>query len=175
MKKFFALFVGLFLYTQTQSFAAQDYLDDIYTVKYWNNPQHITVWVQPGKYQKIAYKAFKDWMKAANGCIRFIDSPTANDANIVIFFSDEARVDSSKTAVGITHYGHQTNRIIIATKMTDRIQMEATILHEIGHALGIMGHTDERNSIMYPNTASFVGRRLGNKDKATIQKMYCRR
>ena len=174
MKSILKLLI-IMLFTAAPAFAAKDYLEDIRVVKYWDEPQNITVWVQPSKYSKLAYDSFRAWMKAADGCIRFVDAKSEQSANIQVYFSDSPRIKGSLNAVGVTSYGKKSQRIIIATRLTTRMQIESVLLHEIGHALGINGHSRDITSIMYPNTGTAAGRRLTNKDAATIQKMYCGR
>lgn len=158
---------------QLPAFSADDYLDEIDFVKYWDEPRNITVWVQPNKYQDIAYDAFRVWMNAANGCVKFVDSNSSKTANIKVLFSDTTRIIGEGNAVGVTQYGIRTQTIIVATKMKSRIDIEVILLHEIGHALGIVGHPNERKSIM--SIASAAGRKLTNRDAATIRRMYCGR
>lgn len=160
--------------SQLPAFSADDYLDEIDFVKYWDEPRNITVWVQPNKYQDIAYDAFRVWMNAANGCVKFVDSNSSKTANIKVLFSDKTRIIGEGNAVGVTQYGIRTQTIIVATKMASRMEIKAVLLHEIGHALGV-GHINDRMSIMYYNTGNAAGRRLTNRDVATIRRMYCGR
>ena len=159
---------------QIPVFSASDYLDEISVVKYWDQPRNITVWVQEHKYQDIAYSAFNAWMRASGGCVRFVDAPSEYNANINVYFVKTSNLDG-ENAIGQTYYYRNSPTIKIATQGFSRLEIETTLLHEIGHALGIQGHTQDRRSIMYPNTNSAAGRRITNKDEATIRRMYCGR
>ncbi len=174
MKVLIKLLLAILLITPAAAFAASDYLGDLDYVMYWDEPRNITVWVQPHKYQNIAYDAFRAWMKASNGCVRFVDAPSEHNANINVYFIDTNYLHGGN-AVGTTTYYHNSPTIKIAVSRYSRIEIESVLLHEIGHALGMQGHSRDIKSIMYPTTASAAGRRLTNKDEATIQKMYCGR
>ncbi len=173
MKSILKLLI-IILFTAAPAFAATDYLDELDKVLYWDEPQNITVWVQPCKYSQIAYDAFIKWMKASDGCVRFVDAPSEHNANINVYFVDVSYLHDGN-AVGTTTYHRNSPTIKIAIKKYSRIEIESVLLHEIGHALGMQGHSKDLKSIMYYSTASMAGRRLTNKDAATIQKMYCRR
>lgn len=178
MKFVIRFLLAILLITPIQVLAATDYLEDISVSRYWDDPQNITVWVQPCKYSKIAYDAFRKWMKAANGCIRFVDAESEQSANIKVYFSNFAQIDESGNRVRhFEHYGKniRAHIIVIYTKQKKRIQIESVLLYEIGRALGMHGYTQETMSIITPNAVRAVRRKLTNKDAATIQKMYCGR
>jgi hypothetical protein len=46
-------------------------------------------------------------------------------------------------------------------------------LHEMGHALGLMGHSDDENDIMYPR-AAFRAEGLSERDRNTLRELYAR-
>ena len=56
-------------------------------------------------------------------------------------------------------------------KFTD-VQLNKIAMHEIGHAIGILGHSDNINDIMYYSTASQRQSTLSSKDVDTVKKIY---
>ena len=49
--------------------------------------------------------------------------------------------------------------------------MRPVILHELGHALGIAGHSPYSSDIMYP-ALNYNTRDLSDRDRGTIIKLY---
>jgi predicted Zn-dependent protease len=50
--------------------------------------------------------------------------------------------------------------------------MKKTCLHEIGHALGIVGHSPSNKDVMFYSNASAVWPALTKRDKATVLRIY---
>ena len=67
--------------------------------------------------------------------------------------------------------------ILVTGRWRDgRIASPATIyevtLHEMGHALGLMGHSDSPADVMWPRVDSRVGEGLSPADRLTLRKLY---
>ncbi|MGY3718262.1 DUF2927 domain-containing protein [Sutcliffiella cohnii] len=60
--------------------------------------------------------------------------------------------------------------ILIATNTTQKVR-ETIILHELVHALGFYGHTDDKTSILYPHATTSVTT-LSDFDKNLIEILY---
>ena len=54
----------------------------------------------------------------------------------------------------------------------DLHDIHAVMLHEMGHALGLMGHSDDRRDIMYPRVSGQAGAGLSDRDRRTLQELY---
>lgn len=160
---------------------AQDYLNELYSANpIIKNP--IKIWVQPHQYSNIVYQSFEEWTRAAGGCLSFKYTSNEKIATIKVYFTNSFQ--SSKTAgvtrlhsvpnkytQGATIYISLINPLTKKPFNTNTLRKIAT--HEIGHALGINGHSSNRNDIMYPDT-SIIGFYTSNRDYATIRRMYCK-
>lgn len=161
------------------SFANNNYLNELTHYAVWKQSQRITVWVQPSPYAPGIYDAFREWMVAGGGCLKFIDSNTEKNANIRVYFVE--RLSGNKA--GVT-YHRSAGKYMVSADITigykdlykDRYlskeEIYAVAVHEIGHALGIMGHSSDRNDIMYPNTNN-IGIHASARDFNTIREFYC--
>ena len=119
----------------------------------------------PPYYTKNVEKALSDW-SARTGFIKFVQAPDKKSANIYISFkdytSDECKgkdcrymvayTDPVITASGVLQRMdltfHKTNPRKVSFSARE---IYNTALHEIGHTLGLMGHSDNSYDIMYSN------------------------
>lgn len=142
----------------------------------------INVYIQSNPFTNIVKSAFDLYNANFNGMISFnyVDSPTTAQINVT-FPARLERADEEQFVAGITNNfssGHniQSSNIKLLTQK-DGIKFSSafvynTALHEIGHALGINGHSDNKADIMYPQTQANVMMTLSARDMATLKIMY---
>jgi predicted Zn-dependent protease len=58
--------------------------------------------------------------------------------------------------------------------VADLHDVYATVLHEMGHALGIGGHSPDPQDIMYPSASATATTGLSERDRATLAELYAR-
>jgi predicted Zn-dependent protease len=51
-------------------------------------------------------------------------------------------------------------------------EIHETVLHEIGHALGLMGHSDDPDDIMFPAVTDRSEMGLSDRDRRTLAALY---
>ena len=51
-------------------------------------------------------------------------------------------------------------------------EIHETVLHEMGHALGLMGHSDDPNDIMFPSVTHRTEKGLSDRDRRTLAALY---
>ena len=142
----------------------------------------INVYIQSNPFTNIVKSAFDLYNANFNGMISFnyVDNPTTAQINVT-FPARLERADEEQFVAGITNNfssGHniQSSNIKLLTQK-DGIKFSSafvynTALHEIGHALGINGHSDNKADIMYPQTQANVMMTLSARDMATLKIMY---
>lgn len=133
---------------------------------------------EDAKYRKMVYDAFAAWSAASNGKLNFRVTNVLLESNINV---DWKRVD--RQALGHCYFNwDNTGRLYgaeVSIGLTDgRIHQEYdndsevyhTILHEIGHAIGL-GHSPYKEDIMY-TPHQYGNSRLSENDKYSVQWLY---
>lgn len=130
------------------------------------------------KYREMVLRALENWSKVSMGKVSFAIVTALAYSQINI---DWKRVD--RQALGYCHFGYDSqNRVysaevqigisdgIIHQEYMSEDEVYHTILHEIGHALGL-GHSPFESDIMYtPHKYGVVN--LSEQDKLTLQWLY---
>lgn len=131
--------------------------------------------------QKYIKKAFDEWDKAFKGFFKFEFTEDKNDANIFIDFDfaldENAKEDqlyvAAQTIPNIE--GRFLKGMVITVNLFDNYgervpddQLYSTIFHEIGHALGITGHSSDYHDLMYIKSSGEITKR----DIDTVKLLY---
>lgn len=140
----------------------------------------VRVWIQPGKYYNTAQNAFSEWYTATSGAVRFTITPSESQGRIKVYFVNKLETaNGNEAGICYSHFSGNamTNaEIYVETKSSagEELPLQKiypVVLHEIGHALGMGGHSDNRNDIMYPNT-NIIGVHTSKRDVNTVKTLY---
>lgn len=116
------------------------------------------------------------WQTATNNGIAFLETTSASAFDIEVSFVKASTLPGS--AIGITYASYdadtlemQTARISVANDLPTLNQELTTCSHELGHALGIGGHSPNDGDLMYyaenGTTTTTV------RDLNTLRTVYC--
>jgi len=130
-------------------------------------------------YNGMVLQAMEQWSRISGGKVTFRVVNTLNESQIDVNWR---RVD--RTSLGHCEYlvnkNHQIYSAeikigisdgIIHAKYNDIDEVNHTIVHEFGHALGILGHSTHNHDIMYvPHQFGVVS--VSPRDEATLRWLY---
>ncbi len=133
---------------------------------------------QDAKYRHFVKQALDEWHKVSNGKVSFVvvDQLLASNVNI-----DWKRVERQALGCCYFHYD-KMNRLysadvaigltegLVHADYMDEGEVYHTILHEIGHAIGL-GHSPFKNDIMYTPHQKGISH-VGPGDRLSINWLY---
>lgn len=128
------------------------------------------------------------WEKATNGRLHFLPVINPQNANILITFEEGTMTDTN-AHVGNAEYimpedqyrKHRLSLVKVSLNTGDaetrrRLQGDALskqfyrmALHELGHAIGIWGHSSDPGDVMF---ARPIAENLSDRDVSTVRKIY---
>ncbi len=176
MKKFaiiiLVIFISLIL-TPNKVFAGQ---------KYWRNPKNLKTYIQPGYGRsELIKKAFRAWSIATKDKVIFYYVNNPQDAQIEVSFGEKIKGTNNPGTAGLTRTRSLGNEmvhaeILIPVKTSSGVELPQemvyiSMLHEIGHALGIINHSTNPQNLMYPSTSK-ADKKITKYDLAELYRIY---
>lgn len=130
-------------------------------------------------YNQMVYDAFDAWNKLSVDKVRFQQVSTLDQSQIDVSWR---RVDRKS----LGHCEYMVNQLsliysaeikigisdgLVHAQYNDMDEVRHTILHEVGHALGLLGHSDGPDDIMYVPHQYGVAK-LSPRDGETLNTLY---
>lgn len=145
------------------------------------------------EFNYILLGAINDWMKASHHKLSYRLVTDPKQADLACTWTDDPAFlhdEGNKVEQGVAQVFAETKpsadgtktilsshvRILVLNRDTGAAltsdDMKKTCLHEIGHALGIVGHSPSNKDVMFYSNASAVWPSLTKRDKATVLRIY---
>ncbi|MBQ4647250.1 MAG: matrixin family metalloprotease [Candidatus Gastranaerophilales bacterium] len=156
-----------------------NYIDDLPEYYTWKKPDKLKVFIKGQAKREILKQAFHKWDYELYQLVNFEYVDQENNADIVCYCVDSI----NSTTAGITKYARTTKGDLVKAEIQISLidpnnnyfndkEILSVTLHEIGHALGIAGHSKNLNDIMYYSTDSYKNGIISKKDVNTMMKIY---
>ncbi|MBX9687165.1 MAG: tetratricopeptide repeat protein [Candidatus Obscuribacterales bacterium] len=140
-------------------------------------------------YFQMLMDAFSIWAKGSDNRLAFSLANDPSQADIICeWTADQNRIMESGRSLegGLTKLSAQAqpggDAAIVKAQMTilthrsgqplSDDEMKKVCLHEVGHALGINGHSSDNHDIMFFSESPSIWPALTKRDKATINRIY---
>jgi len=180
----------LFCLLSNQSFAqSTGYFDQIATAsggrltRFTNLPIKIypgSLEIQNLRFRDDLIFAIKEWEECSSGLVKFEMVASPDTADILISWLNKLDNDYREHPLGIAELQRITDddfHVELQIGLRDPItlqpltssQMRIVLLHELGHAIGLWGHSKEKSDIMYYATSAG---KYTDRDAETIRMVY---
>jgi tetratricopeptide (TPR) repeat protein len=173
----------------------EDYLPDAVqsgTIRFAKERMPIKIYLYPAtavpgykpEYDEIVRQAFIDWQATAPNLLSFTYVPSAEDADITVAWTNDptkmiSAAEGGHAEVVPAQTGILKSDItLLTTKPGSAGEVGANhlkhiVLHEVGHGLGIAGHSPKAADIMYGIVMpTDVVASLSDRDKRTMLALY---
>ena len=144
----------------------------------------VSVYIPDGKYKETIKSAFQTWENGSKGIVSFTYVTNPQKAQIEVSLKN--KIESSATErsyiAGLTKpYYKGINLVKVEVTLLDinpntkqpqtKEKIYATALHEIGHALGMKGHSPNASDVMFAS-GSGAKKTLSARDYNTLKLLY---
>jgi len=138
-------------------------------------------------YRTMMMESFQEWADKSGGLMNWREVSSPRQADITVSWTANPTIRPGSVEAGQTKTLVSQNRftgegtimtaeISILTELMGRgfsdDNMRKTCLHEVGHALGLQGHSDVPSDIMYPTVNEQQVAKLKQRDLNTLAKLY---
>lgn len=139
------------------------------------------MFIEEGEYKSTILSALNEFKNTFSDIFTIEETSNKNLSDIEVVFEARPTANPNSLELGKTMPQYNDNGIIqkshmqlftnhpITKQAISKSEIYSTFLHEMGHAIGIVGHSQDENDLMY---ASSTRSTYSEKDVATVKAMY---
>lgn len=160
-----------------------NYVPNLTALLHWPDSPVAIYFVQDSNFtpelRNIALAGFDQWAFNTGGKVDYFEVSVPELAQIRILFKPTL----SSNVLGVTYFSFQGEFLMPVVEIQLRTtwnnqpipdaDLSEVAAHEMGHALGIYGHSDDPNDIMYPSKTLGVIHNVTLRDTNTVKTAYC--
>jgi predicted Zn-dependent protease len=155
----------------------------------------IKVWISSGEgvpsyrpqFRTFIRNGFDEWCRISGNKLAWVEVNDQAEADITVKWTNQVTERPEGTEAGktdaLTRFNRSTGRGIIygarmqfLTRMPDReftdLEVAKTCMHEVGHAIGLQGHSPHPGDIMYYAVKATKEPTLSDRDVNTLTRLY---
>lgn len=138
-------------------------------------------------FKQIVTRSFDEWASASKNKLSWKEVDNERQADVILTWtpkldgpenSPEAGRTSTRvrmnraTGMGVIDFAHIQIQTLINRQQVADGEMWRIVLHEVGHAYGLQGHSPSNGDIMYRAVNPRQSPQLSSRDVATINRLY---
>jgi len=114
-------------------------------------------------------KAMDQWEQALGGRLKFEPGKPGEEELLIHFVTDLQTAGMATIRPGVEYRPEIYLRLNVPSPLPQAAIAETIALHELGHAIGLWGHSDFDGDVMYPIAGRGV---LSQRDIKTVRRLY---
>lgn len=138
-------------------------------------------------FKQIVTRSFDEWASASKNKLSWKEVDNERQADVILTWtpkldgpenSPEAGRTSTRVRMnrangtGVIDFAHIQIQTLINRQQVADAEMWRIVLHEVGHAYGLQGHSPSNGDIMYRAVNPRQSPQLSSRDIATINRLY---
>jgi predicted Zn-dependent protease len=135
---------------------------------------------QEQKWSQVVAAGFDEWVQASHGVVTYRLVDSASKAQITVRFVSSSTIPCCPNLVGLTTTSWtgpvlQSAEIVLATGQKSPSDLQTAAAHELGHALGICGHSDNPADLMFSapiRVPASPARPVTDRDLDSLKRCY---
>lgn len=156
------------------SIPAPNYMDDIKARAIWPSFPLRVYFARDKSYsderEMEARHGFSTWVDSTAGVVSFVVTDNPKEAQVTVRFDPGS--NDGFTTTRFHRFRIASARIAVGVRRNWKSDIECIAAHEFGHALGLDGHSDRQEDLMFPMHLMGAPWSVSRRDLNTLAALY---